>query len=197
MRMSGAMRRVQQFMHTSRLPALSFALCLFVVHGAAADQADERLVPLFEALTAATDTIQASKIERRIWQLWLQHENPRAGSLMKDGMTLMAERRLDEARRVFDELVRLEPTFAEAWNKRATVRYLLGDDSGSIDDIARTLQLEPRHFGAISGLGLINLRNGQPRIALEAFERVLEIHPRSPSANEYVRRLRGRFDQAA
>ena len=84
------------------------------------------------------------------------------------------------ARAAFDLLVAREPGFAEAWNKRATLLYLVGDDDGSIADIQRTLALEPRHFGALSGLGLIFARQERPAQALHSLEAALAVHPQLP-----------------
>ena len=97
------------------------------------------------------------------------------------------------ARAAFDLLVTRAPNFAEAWNKRATLLYLLGDDDGSVADVRRTLVLEPRHFGALSGLGLINARHGRPEAALHSFEAALAIHPFLPGARANVEALRQRL----
>ena len=93
---------------------------------------------------------------------------------------------LRTARAAFDLLVQRQPNFAEAWNKRATLLYLMGDDAGSIADIGRTLALEPRHFGALSGLGLIDARNDRPEQALRSFEAALAIHPFLPGAKASI-----------
>jgi tetratricopeptide (TPR) repeat protein len=96
------------------------------------------------------------------------------------------------ARAAFDLLVMREPGFAEAWNKRATLRYLLGDDEGSIADIRHTLVLEPRHFGALSGLALIYARQERPAQALQSLEAALQIHPFLPGGRERKRELEER-----
>ena len=83
-----------------------------------------------------------------------------------------------------------EPGFAEAWKKRATLLYLIGDDDGSVAKVRRTLALEPRHFGALSGLGLINARHDRPETALHSFEAALAIHPFLPGARANVDALR-------
>ena len=96
---------------------------------------------------------------------------------------------LDSAERVFSRLVNDSPEFAEAWNKRATVRFLLGDDAGSRRDIARVIDLEPRHFGALSGLGMIHMRSGDLEAALQAFEAALRINPHLAQAEDVTRQL--------
>ena len=82
------------------------------------------------------------------------------------------------------------PDYAEGWNKRATVHYLKGDYSASVIDIERTLALEPRHFGAISGMGLIFMARGDEAGALKAFKEVLKIHPHARGAQFHVEELR-------
>ena len=85
------------------------------------------------------------------------------------------------------------PDFAEAWNKRATVRFLIGNDAGSRRDIARVMELEPRHFGALSGLGMINMRSGDLQAALQAFEAALRVNPHLDQAVDVTEQLRRRL----
>jgi Flp pilus assembly protein TadD len=106
----------------------------------------------------------------------------------------MEEDNFDLALRFLNDLVRLAPDFAEAWNKRATVLFLKGDYGNSIADIQRTLALEPRHFGAISGLGIILERLGDKQGAMRAFRRGLEINPNMPGAKDAVERLSPEVD---
>ena len=90
----------------------------------------------------------------------------------------------------FNEIISKLPSYAEVWNKRATLFYLAGEHELSIADIKKTLALEPRHFGAISGLGLVYMAVGREREALDAFERALEIHPHMKGAKTHIRELR-------
>ncbi|MEQ8394810.1 tetratricopeptide repeat protein [Thalassobaculum sp.] len=99
---------------------------------------------------------------------------------MARGLRAMREADHATALAAFDTAVRLAPEFAEAWNKRATVHFLRGDYTRSIADVRRTLALEPRHFGALSGLGMINLRLDRKEDALRAFEAALDLHPYLP-----------------
>ena len=105
--------------------------------------------------------------------------------------------RLESAERVFTEIVGTHPEHAEAWNKRATVRFMRGNDTGSRSDIARVIALEPRHFGALSGLGMINMRRGDLAGALQAFEAALRVNPHMPQAEDMVASLRQRLSGRA
>jgi tetratricopeptide (TPR) repeat protein len=102
----------------------------------------------------------------------------------------MSAGELDIALKLCNQLVDGAPEYAEAWNKRATIHYLMGNNDASVADIRETLAREPRHFGAISGLGLIFLREKNMQAALDAFEQVLTISPGSPSAQGSVERVR-------
>jgi len=150
---------------------------LLAVLPAAADQNDDRLDPLFERLAAAPNRAEAEAIEQAIWRVWLEPETAGVKILMRTGMQDMSSGKYESAERHFTAAIELEPEFAEAWNKRATVRYHMDDYAGSIEDISQTLALEERHFGALSGLGLIYDSINQKRAAIEAFRAALEINP--------------------
>ena len=94
-----------------------------------------------------------------------------------------------DALRVFDAVVERQPDYAEAWNRRATLHYLMGNLAESISDIDKTLELESRHFGALSGLGLVYLQQDNLIKAREAFERLLTIHPNSPAGRQNLERV--------
>ncbi len=102
----------------------------------------------------------------------------------------MTDGRNEEALAAFTKATDTQRDFAEAWNKRATANYLLGRYEASVLDIQKTLELEPRHFGALSGLGLINLALGREREALKAFEAARQIHPFLPGSETHIRELR-------
>lgn len=159
----------------------------------AADQQDARLVDLFVALSEAPDAESAITIETAIWQIWLDGGDSTLNRIMAEGVEAMNARRFHDAVERFTALIRKSPGYAEAWNKRATVYYLMDRLEESVRDIESTLALEPRHFGAISGMGLIFLRRGDEEGALSAFEKVLEINPHARGARFYVERLRERL----
>jgi len=155
-----------------------------------ADQNDPRLDPLFERIKRTDDLQDAAEIESSIWQIWVDAGNPELNRLMQAGIEAMASNQLDLAIELFTMVIQESPSFAEGWNKRATAFYLNGEIAASVGDIERTLALEPRHFGAVSGLGLIFLSRGDKVGALNAFERVLEINPNAAGARAHVRLLK-------
>lgn len=156
---------------------------------APADQNDPRLDELFERIKQTHSSEVAQDIERRIWSIWLDAGDPELNRMMQHGVDAMVSDQLDLAIDLFTVIIEKSPTFAEGWNKRATAFYLNGELAASMGDIERTLALEPRHFGAVSGLGLVFLSSGDKIGALKAFERVLEINPHAQGARAQVRRL--------
>ena len=170
---------------------MSLAWAALLLPGPAiADQNDRRLDGLFERLHAAPGAGDAKAIEQQIWQIWLESDDATVDRLMQQGIAAMHLRQLDLALDRFDRMVERAPAFAEGWNKRATVYYLMGDFEASVVDIERTLGLEPRHFGALSGLGLIYDAIDQPRAALRSFEAALRLNPHLESIRGRVEELR-------
>ncbi len=161
-----------------------------VVPLALADQRDGRLDSLFERLQETSDPADAAALQQRIWQIWIESDDQTSSQLMRRGMSAMANGDHEIALDAFDSLVELAPEFAEAWNKRATVYYLLGRLDESVSDIQHTLKLEPRHFGALSGLALIYDAVEQPKAALRSLEAALEINPHLHGSRERVNQLR-------
>lgn len=162
---------------------------LLVSTVASGDQKDVRLQELFGQLKAAQSPQQAVMIETEIWKRWYDRDENNGGAGMKTAIEAMNAGRYTIALTVLDKLVVEEPDFAEAWNRRATVHYLLGNYEQSLEDIEKTLVLEPRHFGALSGVGLIMLQVGEDEKAIHAFEKVLEISPKNVSANKSIEDL--------
>lgn len=174
-------------------PVLGLALALAAPSGGAlADQLDPRLDALFQRLKATADPAEGTAIGARIWRIWTRAEEAEESRLMGLGLAAMARGAHDEALGYFDRLVGRSPDFAEAWNKRATLHYLVGDYEASVADIIRTLELEPRHFGALSGLGLIYLALDEPAAALKSFEAALAINPHLEGVRERIEELRRR-----
>jgi tetratricopeptide (TPR) repeat protein len=156
-------------------------------------QDDARLDGLFTRLKAATRLAEARAVEGAIWRIWLKSGDAANDRIMARGVAAMAARDYAVALTSFNRLVDIAPDFAEAWNKRATVHYLMGNFRASVADIQRTVILEPRHFGALSGLGLVQLALGNEEQALAAFEAALKIYPLLPGANIHIRALRDRI----
>ena len=171
---------------------IAVALIVGLIGGhAAADQRDPDLDGLFSELQRVTSDAAATDVVTEIWQRWTAFENdPRATNLMAIGIRQMKLGQLRNAERIFTEIISAHPTHAEAWNKRATVRFMRGDDKGSRSDITRVIDLEPRHFGALSGLGMINMRSGDLPAALQAFEAAVRVNPHLDQAEAMIRELR-------
>lgn len=151
---------------------------------------DARLEPLFEQLKASKDPAVARILEAQIWHIWTWTGNEDANMLMRLGLGAMEREDFEAALLHFDELVETVPDFAEGWNKRATVHYRQGNFAASVADIERVLAIEPKHFGALSGLGMIYLELGEKRGALRAFEKAKDIHPNLPNLDSVIRDLR-------
>lgn len=158
------------------LAAAALAVLVLAAVPAAADQNDPRLDTLFGDLQSA-DGPAALKVQNRIWEVWHQSGSDTVDLLMIDAREAMKHGQMEQAEAQYDAVVDLAPEFAEGWNRRATLRFMQGDLTGSIEDINHVLNLEPRHFGAYSGLGMIYDRLGQPEAALKAFEAALGINP--------------------
>ena len=154
-----------------------------------ADQTDERLNDLFSTLLISTDLTTLRATENKIWEIWFEHSNNNVEQLMQIGVTRMNQSRYADAMLIFSQLIENFPGYAEGWNRRATLHYVLGNYEESIADIERVLDLEPRHFGALSGLGLVYLQQEQLSEAKQAFENLIDVHPNSPNAWENLRRV--------
>lgn len=186
-------------MGTDHTNAMRIAIAILVfwavcvgAPSARADQTDPHLDALFRQLHDAPDPATARPIEQQIWAIWTIHENPAVNKLMETGLGQMAQRDYESALKTFQAIVDLAPNFAEGWNKRATVNWLLGNYQDSLADIDKTLALEPRHFGALSGRGLVYIGLEKWDLALKAFEDALKVYPQmvGPRANaEAIRKM--------
>lgn len=161
-------------------------------HPAGTAGRNARLGGLFGDLRTDPPPRPAHLIEDEIWAIWTSHDDPALEARMQRAISAIARRRFDEAEDLLDGLVTQAPDWAEAWNKRATLFFLLRRDEASIDDIRRTLELEPRHFGAICGFGQICLRHGEPAAAASAFAAALDRNPHLDSVRAVLARLEGR-----
>ncbi len=118
------------------------------------------------------------KVEQKIWRIWSTHpSDQKLTKMLNKGSELVRSQKYFEAVQIFTVVINLDPTWAEAWNKRATVLYLLGDYESSQKDIDKVLKLEQRHFGALAGQGLVNIKLKNYEKAIESYQEVLEIYP--------------------
>ena len=152
---------------------------------------DDQLGLLFDHLSTVKTKDEAQTITLQIWQIWITNNDDKTNlSMMRRGISFMDSGNLSIAEEVFSRIIMRDPSFTEAWNKRATVRYLMNDIRGSEQDIYETLTREPRHFGALAGLGLIKIQQGFLKDALVIYQDILKINPQSPDANKMVPELK-------
>jgi tetratricopeptide (TPR) repeat protein len=144
---------------------------------------------LFGALKVAPDDASAKAVEERIWAVWTNAGNETTIFLMDRAKKAMDEKDYDLALRLLSAIIEIRPDYIEAWNRRATVYFLKREYRNSLADIAKVLSREPRHFGALSGLGLIMQDMGDDKHALEAYRKALEIYPRLNGIGEKVKAL--------
>lgn len=137
---------------------------------------------------------EAAETEDRIWDVWMHHPHHAAAQALELATRDIAARRFDIAETRLTLLLRSVPSFAEAWHKRAVLYYLLGRDDECLHDLRRTLELEPRHFGAICGFGQICLRHNDRAAALFAFDAALRVNPHLGSIRAAVKELSGERD---
>jgi tetratricopeptide (TPR) repeat protein len=144
---------------------------------------------LFGALKAAPDEASAKHVEARIWALWLQTPSDTAALLMTRAKAAMDAQQMDVAIKLLDAVVKLRPDYIEAWNRRATLYYLKNDYTHSLEDIEQVLVREPRHFGALAGLGMIMQDIGDEKRALDAFRKALAINPHLEKVPDMIKLL--------
>lgn len=144
---------------------------------------------LFEALKVAPDADTAKQVESRIWAQWLASGSDTANLLMSRVKTAIDGKDLDLAIKLLDSIVEIRPDYVEAWNRRATLYYMQKNYTRAMADIRQVLVREPRHFGAISGLGMILQEFGDEKRALEAFRKAIEIHPHLKDIPDQIKSL--------
>ena len=166
---------------------LAAFLPLMMAGAPALGQTDE-LDGLFDKLKTA-DAREAARIEQEIWIEWSKSGSPAMDLLLERGQEAMAAGDMTAAIEHFTALIDHAPDFAEGWNARATAYYETGDFGPAIADIGHVLTLNPRHFGALAGLGAIFEELDKPAQALEVYKAALAIHPHAPGLNEAVERI--------
>jgi tetratricopeptide (TPR) repeat protein len=144
---------------------------------------------LFGALKAAPDEASAKHVEARIWAIWMQTPSDTCALLMIRAKAALDAHQTDVALKLLDAVIKLRPDYTEAWNRRATLYYLQNNYQRSLADIQQVLVREPRHFGALAGLGMIMQDIGDDKRALEAFRKALAINPHLEKVPELVKQL--------
>ena len=159
-------------------------LCVLV---ASVSNAGSKTQTLLDQLGRAQSMEQANPIVEELWKEWTAaHNNEDEKALMVQGIAAMSKGNFDRAENLFTKLIEVNPYFTEAWNKRATLRFMVWDFEGSLKDVEKVLALEPRHFGALSGLGMIYLRLGDLESALKAYEELVNIFPSNADAIQKI-----------
>ena len=132
-----------------------------------------------EALAALkeSDEARAARAAAILWELWSRSGRTEVDALLRQGVEALQAQDLRGAEALFSQIITLAPDFAEGWNKRATVRFLLHEFEGAIEDCRETLARNPNHFGALSGQGLCHFALGQHREAATLFRRALDVYP--------------------
>ena len=144
---------------------------------------------LFEALKVAPDDESAKYVENRIWAMWIATDSDTTTLLMSRVKAAVDAKDLDLGIKLLTAVIDIRPDYIEAWNRRATIYYMKKDFDHSLADIHEVLKREPRHFGALSGLGMIMQELGDDKHALEAFRRALAVHPHLEHIPDLVKQL--------
>ena len=150
---------------------------------------EQRLDSLFGQLKRERNEKAAERIAGQIWEEWFQSGSASIDLMMQWAQHAMEQQKYDVALDFLDEVITLQPTYAEGWNRRATVNFMMSNYAKSMSDIDHTLALEPRHFGALSGMAQILKNTGKKELALKAYQRVLDIYPMMRSAQNEVATL--------
>ena len=149
---------------------------------------------LFGALKVAPDDVTAKAVEQRIWALWSHSSSDTTMLLMARVQDAIEAKDLDLALKLLSAVIKIKPKYVEAWNRRATIYYMKKDYGRALADIHEVLRREPRHFGALSGLGLIMQDIGDDKQALEVYRRTLAIYPRIQRIPELVKTLQEKVE---
>lgn len=179
----------------SKILIVSISL-LFASKVALADQNDPRLNNLFKKLNETENQDEIRDLISDIWNIWYEVDDPKVIEYFEKGIQAMNLRNYPLAIRFFNNLIEEDPNFAEGWNKRATVHFMMGNYDKSMNDIVKTLELEPRHFGALDGMGLIFIHQGQFQQAIDVYDKMLEIFPFSVKTMDKKERIQSFISQS-
>ena len=163
---------------------------LLIINQSFADDRKDELNKLFRELKIK-NSAETFEIEQKIWKIWSTHpEKNDLTSLLAEGSNLVNQNKLYEAEAIFTKVIKLDPNWAEAWNKRATVLYLLGEFQKSQNDIDKVLKLEERHFGALAGQGLVNIQLKNYEKAIMSYEKAQKIYPTMKSPKIMIKEIK-------
>jgi len=137
----------------------------------------KRLDSMFASLKVVKNEQNARRIEQAIWQLWFKPDNRVARQMMQTIMATREAGNYEESINLLNDLIVQYPDYSEGWNQRATIYYLMGNFEASVLDVAQTLKLEPRHFGALSGLAVMLWKQGDQDLARKSLSEAVRIHP--------------------
>ena len=154
--------------------------------------ANERDAQLDKLFTALKENISSSStgIAQQIWVLWSTHPtDEKLTSILDEGSRLVQDQKLVKAIDIFTDAIELDPTWAEAWNKRATVYFMIGEFQKSQDDIDKVLELENRHFGALAGQGMVNIKLKNYDKAKSSYQKAQEIYPAMKSTEVMIEQI--------
>ena len=160
-----------------------------------ANERDSQLEKLFHELKQDIPSLSL-EIEQQIWMLWSTHpSDQKLTALLNEGSKLVQEQQLYRAIDIFTEVIKMDSSWAEAWNKRATVFYMIGEFQKSQDDIDKVLELEKRHFGALAGQGLVNIQLKNYEKAIKSYKKAKEIYPSMQSPEIMIKQIENLIKQ--
>ena len=165
-------------------------IIMFFCLSVKADQYDQRLENLFSQLLITENETKIKTIKLQIWDIWHETNDPKINADFFRGIGLMHNGNLKESIKLFSKVIEKNPNFAEAWNKRATVFYMVGEFEKSQKDIDEVLKLENRHFGALAGQGLVNIKLENYDKAIKSYENVIEIYPSMNSSKIMIKHIK-------
>ena len=165
---------------------------IFLILSTAVLSANERDDPLDKLFNELKKNISSSSsiIAKQIWSLWSTHPtDQKLTSMLDEGSRLVQDQKLNRAIKVFTEVIEIDPSWAEAWNKRATVYYMIGEFQKSQNDIDKVLELEERHFGALAGQGMVNIQLKNYEKAKRSYQKAEEIYPAMKSSKIMIKQI--------
>ena len=154
-----------------------------------ADERNQQLDGLFKELKTG-EMLSNLTIEQKIWKIWSTHpKDENLTKLLQNGSDLVSKKKFFESIDIFTKVINFDPSWAEAWNKRATVFYLIGEFQKSQNDIDKVLGLEKRHFGALAGQGLVNIELQNYEKAIKSYQDAMKIYPTMNSGKIMIERI--------